>query len=144
MTGVMRVTTLLAAIATGALLGALPAGADNISIGVSIGTPPPPPPVVVTAPPQLVVVPGTPVYYAPNVSFNYFRYGGSYFSHHGGVWFVANAHNGPWVSVGIASVPKAVLAVPVAYYKIPPGHAKKLGHRGGGLGKGHKHKKKDD
>jgi hypothetical protein len=136
--------TLVAAVTTGALLGAVPAQADNISIGISIGTPPPPPPVVVAAPPQLVVVPGTPVYYAPNVSFNYFKYGGSYFSYHSGVWFVANAHNGPWVSVGIESVPKAVLSVPVAYYKIPPGHAKKLGHPGGGAGKGHKHKKRDD
>ena len=46
-----------------------PAPAGNVSIGVQINVPPPP--IVLTAPPSLVVVPGTPVSYAPAASHNW-------------------------------------------------------------------------
>lgn len=114
------------------------ATADGVKIGVNIGIPSPPPivvapppPVVVASPPQLVVVPGTPVFYAPGASINVFAYSGHYYSFHEGAWFVAAAPGRPWVAVAPAKVPRPVLAVPVTYYKIPPGHAKKLGHDGG-------------
>lgn len=110
--------------------------ADGLKIGVNIGIPvpapvvvvSPPPPIVVAAPPQLVVVPGTPVFHAPGASINVFAYGGRYYSFHEGAWFVAHAPGRPWVAVAPAKVPQPVLAVPVTYYKVPPGHAKKLGH----------------
>jgi hypothetical protein len=139
--------SLLAAAATGLPTGTLPAGADSISIGVNIGSPPPPPvvvtappqPVVVTAPPQLVVVPGTPVLYAPDVDVSYFAYGGRHYTYQGDVWFVASTYRGPWMLIAVERVPKPVLAVPVTYHKVPPGHAKRHGgHRKG------KHKWKDD
>lgn len=95
----------------------------QVNIGITIGTPPPP---VVVAAPQLVVVPGTPVSYAPGVSFNLFVFGGRYYSLHGGTWFVAATHGGPWTAIAVERVPQPVLAVPVAYYKVPPGHAKKM------------------
>jgi hypothetical protein len=82
---------------------------------------------VVAAPPPLVVVPGTPVYYAPALSVNFFYYGGRYYTFHEGAWFSAIAYNGPWVFAPVARVPRPVLAVPVRYYKVPPGH----GHPGG-------------
>jgi hypothetical protein len=106
---------------------------------------------VVAAPPTLVVVPGSPVHYAPGLSVNYFAYGGQHFTFHNGSWFFAASYGGPWTFVAVEKVPKPVLAVPVAYYKIPPGHLKK--GKGGppewaggpGKGKGSKHKKdKDD
>ena len=125
--------------------------ADGVKIGVNISVPPPPqvivttpvppvvgaPPVVVTppivaTPPQLVVVPGSPVFYAPGVNMNFFAYGGRYYSFHHGGWFVATKHGGPWVAVAPGRIPRPVLAVPVAYYKIPPGHAKKMDHPGHG------------
>ena len=126
-----------------ALTAVSPVGADSVKIGVNIGLPsppavviaPPPPPVVIATPPALVVVPGTPVHYAPNVSINFFAYGGRYYSLHEGAWFVATTHGGPWVTIAPAKVPQPVLAVPVAYYKVPPGHAKKM-HRDGGPGRG--------
>jgi hypothetical protein len=125
-----------------ALTAASPVGADGVKIGVNIGVPiqpaviaPPPPPVVIATPPQLVVVPGTPVHYAPGVNINFFAYGGRYYSFHEGGWFVATTHGGPWVTIAPAKVPQPVLAVPVAYYKVPPGHAKKM-HRDGGQGRG--------
>lgn len=124
-----------------------PVQADNFSIGVNIGSPPPlPPAIVLPAPPQLVVVPGTPVYYAPSLSVNYFAYGKRYYSHHNGAWFMASSYAGPWSYIAVERVPRPVLAVPVTYYKVPPGHWK----RGEGRppwashGKGHRHKERDD
>lgn len=125
------------AIAAGlALMTAGPAAADGVRIGVSVPVPAPPtvvitaprPPVVVTAPPQLVVVPGSPVFYAPGASMNFFAYGGRYYTFHEGAWFVAPRYGSPWATIAPARVPRPVLAVPVAYYRVPPGHAKKAGH----------------
>jgi hypothetical protein len=96
-----------------------------VNVNINVG-PPPPPPVVLAEPPRLVVVPGTPVYYAPEARFNVFRFGDRYYSFHDGAWFYANTHRGPWVFVKTVEVPQPVLAVPVKYYKVPPGHAKKV------------------
>ena len=96
----------------------------EVNVNVNIG----PPPVVLAAPPPLVVIPGSPVSYAPSVSVNFFAFGGRYYSLHNGAWFVATGHQGPWAVIAINQVPEPVLAVPVAYYKVPPGHAKKMGH----------------
>ncbi len=48
-----------------------------------------------------------------------------------------SSHGGPWTHVVQARVPQPVLAVPVTYYRIPPGHAKRMDgprfeHRGKG------------
>ena len=100
--------------------------------------PPPPPPVVVAPPPPpsvsadirigrrpaLVVVPGTAVYYAPHVSYNYFAYGGRFYVYQNDVWLSARAYNGPWTVIGFERVPRPILGVPVKYYKAPPGHWK--------------------
>ena len=127
------------AVAAGlSLMTASPAAADAVRIGVSVPVPTPPavvitpprPPVVVAAPPQLVVVPGSPVFYAPGASINFFAYGGRHYTFHDGTWFVATTYGSPWVTIASARVPPPVLAVPVTYYKIPPGHAKKMGHHG--------------
>jgi hypothetical protein len=124
------------AVAATGLSVAAAAGGD-VNVGISIGAPAPPPPFVVAAPPPLVIVRGTPVYHVPSASFNLFVYGGRYYSFHSGVWFHAAAHNGPWVLIATERVPKAVLGVPVTYYKIPPGQAKKMGvHPGAGPGHG--------
>lgn len=117
------------------LVAASPVAADGLRIGISVPVPAPPavvvapprPPVVVVAPPQLVVVPGSPVFYAPGASMNFFAYGGRYYTFHEGAWFVATTYGSPWVAVAPAKVPRPVLTVPVAYYKVPPGHAKKMG-----------------
>ncbi len=132
-------------VAAGAgLLGALPAQAQNISVGINIGSPPPPPPIVVAAPPQLIAVPGTPVYYAPGLSMNFFFHKGQYYTFHDSSWFVATAYNGPWRFVAVEHVPQPILAVPVKYYKVPPGQLKKDGAPPwAGHGKGPK-KGKDD
>ena len=66
---------------------------------------------------------------------------GYWYYWHGGHWFVGSSYRGPWTYVVVERLPRPILAVPVQYYKIPPGHAKKLqggpppGHiKGGGKG----------
>lgn len=106
-----------------------PAAADSLSIGIDIG-PLAPPPVVVLRP-HLAVVPGSQVSYAPGAEFNLFAYGGRYWSHHNGAWFSMTIGGGQWSVVATNLVPQPVLAVPVTYYKVPPGQAKKMsGDRG--------------
>ena len=106
-------------LAAGALLpSAAPAG---VNIDVNIGVPVPPPPVIVApTPPRVVVVPGSPVYYAPEGNVNLFVYGGRYYTFHEGHWFVGPKHNGPWTFVAVERVPAPVVAVPVKYYRAAP------------------------
>jgi hypothetical protein len=101
------------------------AHAGEINIGISVPVPAPPK-IVLPAPPRVVVVPNSPVSYAPNVDVNLFVYGGRYYTFHDGEWFHARTHNGPWAFIATNRVPKPVIAVPVTYYKVPPGHAKKM------------------
>jgi len=123
---------ILALTAVLAFTGVSSVAAASLRSDVGVPSPPPivvtppRPPVVLAAPPQLVVVPGSPVFYAPGVSINF-----RYFSFHEGAWFVATTYGGRWATIAPGKVPQPVLAVPVAYYKIPPGHVKKMGQDGG-------------
>jgi hypothetical protein len=107
------------------------ATAAQVNVGVNIGIPAPPP-IVLPMPPPVVVVPNSPVSYVPSVNYNLFVYGGHYYSFHDGAWFYASRHNGPWVFMPTERVPRPVIGVPVTYYKVPPGHAKKMGNAPGG------------
>jgi hypothetical protein len=104
-----------------ALVGA--AGTAQSEVRVSIG-------INLPAPPALVVVPATPVMYAPSVRANYFFYGGEYFVFTRGAWYASAGHNGPWMVRAPEFVPRPILAVPVRYYRVAPGewrHAKREG-----------------
>ena len=116
-------TRLLLAVAAAMLVTGTPAKAQDVKINIGLGVPP----IVLTAPPQLVVVPGTPVYYAPNVQANLFVYKGRYYTVANGVWLMAPAYNEPWAVIQVGQVPAPVVGVPVEYYKIPPGQLKKHG-----------------
>jgi hypothetical protein len=116
-----RMVLLVAAAAM--LFSGASATASDLKINIDLGGPP----IVLTAPPQLVVVPGTPVSYAPDVQANLFFYQGRYYTVASGVWSMAPTYSGPWAAIQIGQVPPPVLAVPVAYYKIPPGQLKKKG-----------------
>ena len=125
--------------------------AIDVNIGINIGTPPPPvvvdvpPPFVVDAPPHLVLIPGASVYHAPALPYNYFFHARKYYVFHGGQWFCAPTYNGPWAIMAVQRVPTPVLQVPVAYYRVPPGHRKQHGPPPwAGHGKGHKHGKHRD
>jgi hypothetical protein len=138
-----RVTCRVALLVLAAAIAApAVAGADvDVSVNVDIG---PPPTYVVPAAPALVVVPGTPVYYAPAVPYTFFVYGGRYYTVHHGHWYHRPKHGGPWVFVAPAAVPGPVLAVPAAYHKSAPGHWKRGGPPPGrGHGRGGKRGKDD-
>lgn len=102
-------------------LWAVTASAADVHVGINLGIPAPP--IVVAAPPRLVVVPGAPtVQYAPDLQLNYFSYGGQYYAYNDGGWFTAHDVGAPWVYLPRPRVPRALLAVPAGYYRVPPGH----------------------
>jgi hypothetical protein len=126
------VKALITLLIAGAMLHA-PTVQAQVSVNVNIG----PPPILFPAPPRVVIVPDTRVYYVPDINYNVFVYENRYYSFHEGGWFFATSHSGPWVVVPVERVPRAVVGVPVKYYKVPPGHAKRMdGSEGSGHGKG--------
>ncbi len=129
------------------LAGAAFASPSFAGVDVHIGIPAPQ--IVIEAPPRLVVVPGAPVVqYAPEVDYNYFTYGGRYYTTRDDRWYVSSSYGGPWTYVDRARLPRPILGVPVTYYRepryyhehhgghphgMPPGQAKKI------YGKQYKH-----
>lgn len=110
----------LAPLLAGLLLAGVGRAAAGVDVHIAI---PAPPTFVVPAPPRVVVVPGVPtVQYAPDVAYNYFVYGGRYYTYDRGAWFVSPAYGGPWAYVEPVHVPRPLLGVPVRYYRIPPSH----------------------
>jgi hypothetical protein len=119
-----------------------PAAAGDVRVGVNIGVPAPvvvahPAPVFVAPAPPVIIASGVPVYY----------YGTHYYTHYNGAWFYGSGYGGPWAYVPVARVPRPIIAVPHAYVRMPPGHARHIagpppwghGHGGGGRGHGHGH-----
>jgi len=88
---------------------------DNAHLGINIGTPPP-----LVAVPGPVVAAGPPVYYAPNLPYNYFVYRNVYYLYRDARWFRARRYNGPWTAIAIAQVPRPILSVPVTWYRNRP------------------------
>ncbi|MFO1325316.1 MAG: hypothetical protein U1F15_14820 [Burkholderiales bacterium] len=67
--------------------------------------------VVYAGPPQFAPIPGTPMSYAVNTSFNVIQTADGYFSCYQGAWFAAPAPAGPWTLTP---------TVPAVIYTIPP------------------------
>ena len=112
----------------------------DTSINVNIG---PPPPIVLAAPPPLVVVPGVPVVsYAPSIQVDLFFVDKRWYYPYGGHWYVGPSYRGPWTYMPAGKLPRSIVVVPARYYKVPPGHLKKVGGGGPpghaqGKGQGH-------
>ncbi len=70
--------------------------------------------------PELVVVPDSPVYYAPSLGANFFFYDGLYWVYQDDNWYASSWYNGPWWFVVPEAVPLYVLRIPVRYYRQPP------------------------
>jgi len=125
----------------GSVLAPAAATAD-VSVNINVGAPPPPP-IVLAAPPPLVVVPGVPVVsYAPALHADLFFYESRWYYSHAGYWYVGRTYQGPWTHVVVPKLPPPIVAVPVKYYKVPPGHLKhhlKGGPPGHAKGKGKGH-----
>jgi hypothetical protein len=114
-------------VALAAALGVSDRARADVTINIGV---PPPPPIVIAEPPPLLVVPRTMVYYAPSVPYDFFYYGGRYYTFHEGGWYWSGSVHGPWGHIEIGHIPRPVLAVPIAYYKVHP--VKWKGHRRGG------------
>ncbi len=93
-------------------------GNAEVSVNVIV----PLPRLFIPAPPPLIVVPGTYVYYPPDVDVDIFFYHGYWYRPYRGGWYIANGYNGPWRTVGPRYVPRALFNVPPAYRRMPPGH----------------------
>ncbi len=88
----------------------------RIHVGVSI---PLPPVFVFSAPPELVVIPGTYVYYCPDVDVDVFFFGGYWYRPYGGYWYRSVSYDGPWVY--IESAPSVLLSLPPNFRVIARG-----------------------
>src|SRR5437879_8196720 len=109
--GAMVRRMILGVVAIAAVMGAAGSAAAQVSVNIGINVP---------APPHLVVVPASPVMYAPAVEANYFFYGGQYYVFTNGGWYVAPRHNGPWVVLAPEFIPRPILGVHLRYYHAPP------------------------
>jgi hypothetical protein len=100
------------------LMGFTPQSSAEMNVSIGIGVPVPqvvvtaPPPVVVHEPPPVVVIPGTYVYFAPDVGVDIFFYHGYWYRPHNGHWYRAKGYNGPWGNIEGRRVPHVVRDVP--------------------------------
>ncbi len=92
---------------------------DKLHLGINLGPTPPP---LVVVPGPVVAAPGPPVYYAPDLPYNYFVYRDVYYLYHDVRWFRARHYDGPWTAIAIDQVPRPILAVPVEHYRNHPEH----------------------
>jgi hypothetical protein len=93
---------------------------SNAGVNVNINVPLPG--LAIGAPPAMVVIPGTYVYYPPDVSVDIFFYRGYWYRPYRGGWYIANGYNGPWRGMGPGRVPRALIGLPPDFRRIPPGH----------------------
>ncbi len=105
-------------IVLGALAGSVTAADAQVSIGIgfqsaNIGF-------SLSTYPDFAVVPGYPVYYAPQVQANLFFYDGMYWAYQNDNWYTSAWYNGPWDYIDPEFVPLFILRVPVQYYRQPP------------------------
>ena len=91
-------------------LGFSSKGVARVSINIGI---PLPPPFVFSAPPPVVVIPGTNVYFCPDLEADIFFYGGNWYRPYEGRWYWATSYDGPWVY--LASPPVVFFSLPRNY-----------------------------
>jgi len=102
---------LLCAVTPAAAQVSIGIGLPSINIGINL-----------PAFPELVVVPGSPVYYAPRLDGNFFFYDGLFWAYQGDHWYASSWYNGPWALAAPEIVPVFILRVPVRYYRHPPAY----------------------
>ncbi|MDP2108884.1 MAG: hypothetical protein Q8J67_07535, partial [Rhodocyclaceae bacterium] len=89
--------------------------AATVQVSIGIGLPHASIGINLPAYPQLVRVPGYPVYYAPNLTANFFFYDSMFWVYQNDNWYASSWYNGPWGMVGPEFVPVFVLRIPVRY-----------------------------
>lgn len=94
-----------------------------IPVTGNAGLPGPPlPPLVIPAPPPVFLIPGTYIYFAPDVDADLFFYSGFWYRPYGGRWYRSTRYGGPWGVVALNRVPRVLINLPPGYRNVPPGH----------------------
>ena len=93
---------------------------SNAEVNVNIAIPLPG--LAISAPPAMIVIPGTYVYYPPDVGADIFFYHGYWYRPYRGQWFISAGYNGPWGTVAVGKVPRVVRGLPPYYRRVPPGY----------------------
>jgi hypothetical protein len=87
------------------------------------GLPAPPlPPLILPAPPLVVVIPGSYVYFSPDLDADLFFYHGYWYRPYERRWYRGSHYNGPWGFVSPNRVPRVLINLPHDYRRVPPGH----------------------
>ena len=94
----------------------------NTHAGINVDINIPLPGLVIAGPPAMMVVPGSYVYFAPDVETGLFFYRGYWYHPSRKGWYVSLEYNGPWGSVAVDSVPRALINLPRDYRRVPQGY----------------------
>ena len=94
-----------------ALIGFSSIGLADVHVGVNINLPP----LVISGPPEVAVIPGTYVYFDPDVSVDLFFYDGYWYRDYEGYWYRCASYSGPWVFIDRGSVPDVFFHLPSDY-----------------------------
>ncbi|MEW5744749.1 MAG: hypothetical protein AB1805_04825 [Nitrospirota bacterium] len=90
----------------------------EVSINIGIGAPLPPPVIVVERPPEVVLIPGTRVYFAPDIGDSeLFFYSGYWYRRHGSAWYRAARYDGSWIHLPPRRVPVVFVKLPKGYHR---------------------------
>lgn len=90
----------------------------GVSVGIGVNIPA----FRFAAPPPLVVIPGTYVYYAPDVDVDIVFYHGYWYRPYEGHWYRARGYNGPWAYLAPARVPSVLIELPPDFRHVYAGH----------------------
>ncbi len=105
----MREKLLVAGVILMALLGFSSRGIARVNINIEV------PPLVISAPPAVVVIPGTYVYFSPDVEADLFFYDGYWYRPYEGNWYRSVDYNGPWVYIAYTAAPYPVIHLPTDF-----------------------------
>lgn len=104
-----------------ALALSLPSKASG-EININIGINAPMPGVVISSPPALIVIPGTYIYFIPDLDDDIFFYHGYWYRPYKGRWHRAGDYSGPWVSISVSRVPGVLINIQPGFREAPHGH----------------------
>ncbi len=94
------------------------AGYSGVNVNINI----PLPSLVISGPPTMMVIPGSYVYFAPDVEADLFFYRGYWYRPYQGEWYYSVEYNGPWGRIAIGNVPTALINLPPDYRHMHPGY----------------------
>ena len=95
------------------LVGSVPVHSADVNVNIGIGVPLPQ--VVIHESPPVIVIPGTYVYFAPDVGVEIFFFHGYWYRPLDGRWYRASGYDGPWHKIWKWRVPHVVRALPPDY-----------------------------